>query len=167
MAGTELRARHGRGEFSLSTMMKQWIIGALSVLVRLRARIVGPRVIVYYRYPLFVRKAEALSDELRRHGFRSEVRAGTSPWTRALLRADADLWIGFWNGVPVAWLPTRYIFINAEPLNLPIWFEDQRFMAAMKGALEVWGYRQKDEQFVRRLGLPFHFYPMGYSSYYE
>ena len=65
-------------------------------------------VIVFYKHSIFARKSEAFADLLRSRGFRTKVRSWTFS-TRALLKSSPDLWIGFWNHVPLEYLPKNYI----------------------------------------------------------
>jgi hypothetical protein len=154
--GWRARRALGRAAFPATCL-------ALKVITRLRRR----RVFVYYNFPDFARKAAALADLLLRRGFRAELRCGMSFTTRALLKASPDLWIGFWNEVPVEMLPRNYVFLNGEPLNVKKWSANSNWNAAMKGAREVWGYSRGNAEHVQSLGVLFHFVPFGYAPYYE
>ena len=124
--------------------------------------------IVYYAGPcVFSRKAEAFADLLRGRGFHTEVRSSMSFSTRALLKSSPDLWIGFWNEVPLEFLPKNYIFVNAEPLHVERWSNNTDWFKAMKNAKAIWGYVRHHAEFVEKLGTPFHFVPFGYAPYYE
>lgn len=127
------------------------------------------RVVVYFAYPDFARKSEAIADLLRRRGFRSDVRSGLSFLGRARVKFSPDLYIGFWNEFHFypAYLPRRYIFFNAEPLHIPKWKDDADWFAAMRGALQVWGYARHHEAYVTPLGVPYRYVPFGYAPYYE
>jgi hypothetical protein len=135
--------------------------------VRIRVRRRPRRVLVFYRHPAFARKAEAFTDLLRRQGIDVELLSGLSFRMRALLAASDDLWIGFWFQVRPEFLPANYIFVNTEPLSVVESSGDAAWFDAMANAREVWGYRRSDEEYVRRLGVPFHFVPLGYAAYYE
>lgn len=50
---------------------------------------------VYYAWPDFARKAEAIADLLRRRGLPAGVCSGTSFVRRTQMKWSADLWIGF------------------------------------------------------------------------
>jgi len=129
----------------------------------------GPkqRIVVYYAYPDFERKAMAIADLLRKRGFPAEVRSGAGFLRRARVKLSPHLHVGFWNQFSNAYLPQRYIFFNAEPLSIPLWRDDPRWPAAMRGALQVWGYRREHRDQVTALGVPYRFVPFGYAPYYE
>jgi hypothetical protein len=148
---------------ALETMALRVMCVGLGVLGRLRAR----RVIVYYKFPDFARKAEAIADLLRTRGFRAEVRSGMSLSTLARLKSNSDLWIGFWNELPVSLLPKHYVFYNAEPLNVSKWRDNPEWSAAMRNSLGVWGYSKSNAAPVAQLGARFHHVPFGYAPYYE
>jgi hypothetical protein len=123
---------------------------------------------MYYKWPDFARKSEAFADLLRRRGFCVKICSGESLLMRARLTSSPDLWIGFWNELGVEWLPKKYIFINAEPLNVNVaWRDFPKWFGAMTRAKAVWGYSKSNEEHVLRLGVPFHFVPFGYAPYYE
>lgn len=153
----------------LRSIVKEFAFRGLCLLLRICGRFRHRRVIVYYSHPFYFQKSEALAEILRRHGFPTEVCSGMSFLTRALLKSSPDLWIGFWFGVPLEFLPTNYILWNPEPLDRQRertgvnadWF------AAMRNAREVWDYKRSNADSVKNLGVPFHFVPFGYAPYYE
>ena len=125
------------------------------------------RIIVYYGWPDFARKAEAVADLLRRRGLKPLVRSGRS-WIRCLqIHSSRDLWIGFWNVYRTDYMPANYIFFNGEQLDLPHWKEDEDWSRGMRDALEVWDFSQTNEKYVTRLGARFRYVPFGYAPYYE
>lgn len=150
-------------------MVKPVAFPVMCRLFWIRERLRRRRVIVYCKYPGFVRKSEALADLLRRRGFRAAVRTGMSFSTRALLKSSPDLWIGFWNKVPLEFLPKNYILWNAEPLDRQRVGTGvgPRLFAAMKNAREVWGYTRSNQEHAAILGVLFHFVPFGYAPHYE
>lgn len=153
---------------ALRSIAKQLAFGGLYLLFYISCRLRRRRVILYYAgHYAFSRKSEAFADLLRGRGFHTEVRSSMSFSTRALLKASPDLWIGFWNGVPLEFLPKNYIFVNAEPLHVKRWGDNTDWFKAMKSAKAVWGYERHDAEFVEKLRAPFHFVPFGYAPYYE
>lgn len=123
---------------------------------------------MYCRQPrAYARKSEAFADLLRSRGFRTEVRSGLSFSTLVLLKSSLDLWIGFWNHVPFELLPKHYIFVNAEPLDVTKWNDNVLWHEGMRNARAVWGYKRSDAEHVEKLGVPFHYVPLGYAPYYE
>lgn len=134
---------------------------------RIGGRLRRGRVIVFYRHPAFARKAEAFTELLRAQGIDARLRTGLSFTMRARLAASDDTWVGFWYRVPVQFLPARYVFVNTEPLSVVQTSGDTEWFEAMKHALEVWGYRQSDREYVEPLGVPFCFVPLGYAPHYE
>lgn len=153
---------------ALRSIAKQLAFFVLCPLLYIRCRLRRRWVIVFYPgHYAFSRKAEAFADLLRRRGFHTEVRSRVSFLVRALAKSSPDLWIGFWNGVPLEFLPKNYIFVNAEPLYVKRWGDNTEWFKAMKNAKAVWGYERHDAEFVEKLGTPFHFVPFGYAPYYE
>ncbi len=156
-----------RRVFSRSTTKKAAFHG-LCLLLQIHCRLRRRRLIVYYKDPDFARKSEAFADLLRKRGFHTEVRSGFSFSARALLKSSPDLWIGFFNGVPLEFLPKNYIFLNAEPLNVKDeWNDLADWFEAMRNAREVWDYNMSNAEYVEKLAVPFHFVPFGYAPYYE
>jgi hypothetical protein len=139
----------------------------LCLLFRLRGNRRCRKVVVYYHELAFARKAEALAELLLKRGIPTEVRSGMSLWTRVLLTSSPDLWIGFWNNVPLLLLPRNYIFWNAEPLNVTRWSDNADWRDAMKSAKVVWGYTRSNLEYIEKLGVPFTVVPFGYAPYYE
>ncbi|MGQ0802749.1 MAG: hypothetical protein ACT4PI_02620 [Actinomycetota bacterium] len=135
--------------------------------LRLFGRFRRRRVVVYYRHPAFARKSEAIADLLRRRGFRTQVRSGLSLSMLVRLKSSLDLWIGFWNNVPFELFPKNYIFVNAEPLAISRWTDNVHWSKGIRNARGVWGYKRSEAEHVERLGVPFHFVPLGYAPYYE
>lgn len=161
---------------ALRSIVKQLAFFGLCPLLYIRCRLRRRGVIVFSGHPVFSRKSEAFADLLRRRGFHTEVRSRMSFLTRALAKSSPDLWIGFWNGVPLEFLPKTYIFVNAEPLHILVnaeplhvkrWGDYTDWFKAMKNAKAVWGYKRQDAEFVEKLGVPFHLVPFGYAPYYE
>jgi len=125
------------------------------------------RVVVYYAWPDFARKAKALAEALESHGIPTVVRSGTGFLARARVKFSPNLHIGFWNHFYPEYMPARYIFYNAEPLGLARWRDNEEWRFKMRGALQIWGYTRTDERYVANLGIPYHFVPFGYAPYYE
>lgn len=157
-------------------IVKRLVFFGLCPLLYIRCRLRRRRVIVFSGHPVFSRKSEAIADLLRRRGFHIEVRSGMTFLTRALAKSSPDLWIGFWNRVPIEFLPKNYIFVNAEPLDIienadPLhvkrWSDNKDWFKGMKNARAVWGYVRHHAEFVEKLGVPYHFVPFGYAPYYE
>ena len=152
----------------LRSAIKKVACHSLSTALRIHRHLRGKKVMVYYKWPDFERKAGAFADLLRRQGFDSEVCSGESFSMRMLLRSSPDLWLGFWNELPNDLLPRNYIFLNAEPLNVNVtWRDMPKWFTAMKNARAVWGYAKSNADFVTKLGVPFRFVPFGYAPYYE
>jgi hypothetical protein len=139
----------------------------LCLLFRIRGLVRPRRAIVYYHWLDFERKAEAIADALRRRGIRTEMRLGYALMRRAEMKASSDLWIGFWNLIPLELLPRKYVFINSEPLEAKAWAENRPWFDAMSRARQVWGYREADAATVDSMGVPFAYVPFGYSPWYE
>jgi hypothetical protein len=125
------------------------------------------RIVVFYAWPDFARKAEALADLMRRRGLPVVVRTGKSLVLRSQVASSRDLFIGFWNDHPLVYMPRHYVFYNGEPLSVPRWRDNADWWAAMRGALSIWGYAPGNEAFVAPLGIAFTYVPFGYAPYYE
>ncbi len=125
------------------------------------------KIFVYYLYPDFERKAAAIADLLRRRGFNTELSTGLKLKTRVQLRGSPDLWVGFWNQVPMALLPHYYIFLNAEPIDVKLWSENEDWFRAMGNAQRVWSYTRSTVEYARQRGVSAQFVPFGYAPYYE
>jgi hypothetical protein len=151
----------------LRPLVKKTLFRGVCLLIRLHGSLRQPRVLLFYAYPDFARKTNALAALLRNRGFPVDVHSGAQFEMRALLKASPDLWIGFWNEFPVALLPRNYVFLNAEPLHVKRWRDNTDWRQAMKNALEVWDYKRSNKEFVEQLGVPFYFVPFGYTTYYE
>ena len=119
------------------------------------------RVIVFYVWPDFARKAEAYADLLRRRGFQPVLRSGRSWFRYFQVHASRDLWIGFWNEYRTDYMPDDYIFINGEQLHLPHWRDDANWTRGLRDAREVWDFARANEQYVKPLGVPWRFVPFG------
>jgi hypothetical protein len=153
---------------SSRSSIKKLAFHGLCLLLYIHCRLRRRRVVVYYKHPDFARKSEAFADLLRKRGFHTEVRSGFSFSARALLKSSPDLWIGFFNQVPLEFLPKNHIFINAEPLNVKDdWNDVAHGFEAMRNAREVWDYSRSNAEYLERLAVPFHFVPFGYAPYYE
>jgi hypothetical protein len=124
-------------------------------------------VFVYYGWPDFERKAEAIADLLRRRGFDAVVRTGRSLFKYLQLSSSPNLWIGFWNEYHAGYMPDSYIFYNGEQLSMPHWKDDESWTRGLRNALEVWDYAPSNEQIVAGLGVRFQYVPFGYAPYYE
>ena len=135
----------------------------LAVTDRLHRR----RIVVFYAWPDFARKAEAIADLMRRRGLPVTVKAGKSLLLRNQVAASRDLFVGFWNDHPLVYMPRQYVFYNGEPLSVPRWRDNAEWWAQMRGALSIWGYAQGNAAFVAPLGIPFTYVPFGYAPYYE
>lgn len=125
------------------------------------------RVVVYYAWPDFARKAQALARALESGGIPTVVRTGLGFLVRARVRVSTELHIGFWNHFYPEDLPERYIFYNAEPLGLSRWRDNRPWRDMMHGALQIWGYARRDHFHVDYFGMPYRYIPFGYSPYYE
>ena len=140
-------------------------------LLRLSIRAAGwfrrRKIVVFYVWPDFERKAEAIADLLRRRGFPAAVRSGDSRVQRVAISASRDLWIGFWNEYPTEYAPKNYIFYNAEQLSLPRWRDDPNWIHGLQNALEVWDYSDANESYLSRFGKQIRRVPFGYAPYYE
>lgn len=128
---------------------------------RLRPR----RVILYYLFPDFSRKIAAIASALRGRGFETEVRTGSSIYRRAEMKASADLWIGFWNHLPLESLPENYVFFNGE--SRIIWEQSPGWVNAMRRATAVWDYYKPNVAYAASLGIRSSYVPFGFSPYYE
>lgn len=122
---------------------------------------------ICYAWPDFDRKARALVELFRQHGFRTELVVANTRAARARVRASKCLHIGFWNEFYADSLPARYVFYNAEPLTLKRWSDNEDWMKTLTGALEVWGYAQHHESILDQLGVPHKFVPFGYAPFYD
>jgi hypothetical protein len=125
------------------------------------------RVFVYYAFPDFERKAKAIASLLRERGILARACSGASVFRRAQIKSSLDLWIGFWNDFSWEALPSHYIFFNAEPLCVPRWQGNEEWLAAMRGAIEIWDYNRLNQAQLLGLGRPFQHVPFGYAPYYE
>ena len=125
------------------------------------------RIIVYYIWPDFARKAAGIADLLRRRGFDVVLRTGRSPFGYIRTSTSRDLWIGFWNEYRTDYMPANYIFFNGEQLSMPHWSSDDNWARGMRNAIEVWDYSRSNEQYVTPLGVPFRYVPFGYAPFYE
>lgn len=125
------------------------------------------RVVVYYAWPDFARKAHALAAALESGGIPTVIRTGLGFLARARVRVSTELHIGFWNHFYPQDLPERYIFYNAEPLGLSRWRDNRTWRDMMHGARQIWGYARGDQLHVDHFGMPYRHVPFGYSPYYE
>jgi hypothetical protein len=140
---------------------------ALRLLLAAADRLHRRRIVVFYAWPDFARKAEALADLMRRRGLPVVVKSGKSLVLRNQVASSRDLFVGFWNDHPLVYMPRHYVFYNGEPLSVPRWRDNADWWAGMRGALSVWGYAQNNAPIVASLGVPFAFVPFGYAPYYE
>ena len=138
-----------------------------SAAVRLRRSGAAPQIVVYHAWPDFARKCEAIADLLRARGFPAVVRTGTSLYDRVQVRDSPDLHIGFWNEYPVGYMPSRFIFFNAEPLHADFWSGDEQWFALMRKAVDVWDYSAANVPIHQARGNPVRVVPLGYAPYYE
>lgn len=152
----DFRAKGGRCIIALLT--------GLSLLFRPTSR--RPRrIVLYYLFPDFAKKTEAIAATLRNHGLPAEVRTGFSLYRRVQMKASPDLWIGFWNHIPLEFLPKNYIFFNGEPRI--IWEQSPGWISAMRRATAVWDYYRPNIAYAASLGINSSYVPFGFSSYYE
>lgn len=169
--------------------VKRAAFHGLCVISRLRGMASGRKVVVYYVQDIFARKAEALASLLRDRGLPVEVRSGLSRAARVQLKARRDLWIGFWNSVPLEHMPQDYIFWNAEPISIKRWaadgdwsdlsqgvnsvrFHESRHLRsaweqAIVQAKAMWSYTPASTAAAKQLGKSATFVPFGYAPYYE
>jgi hypothetical protein len=166
-ARPQLRPLPPRLSTQVRTAVRRKILSTLAATNRLVRGSRARKVVIYYAWPDFARKSEAIADLLRQHDIPVEVRTGLSFGRRVSNRVSTDLWIAFWNQYYMDYLPARYIFFNAEPLDVREWREDTEWFDAMRGAAEVWGYSAANAPWVESLGVPFRHVPFGYAPYYE
>lgn len=139
----------------------------LSFFLRIPGRTRRRRLILYYKYPDFARKTEAMADLLCRRGFQPEVRSGTSFAKKMETLASNDLWVGFWVSVPGRFMPRHYVFFNAEPLHVPPWDTNDEWFEKISGAEAVWNYTRSGTQRLVDAGIGARFVPFGYAPHYE
>jgi hypothetical protein len=140
---------------------------AFRLLLAAADRLHRRRIVVFYAWPDFARKAEALADLTRRRGLPVVVKSGKSLLLCHQVASSRDLFVGFWNDHPLVYMPRHYVFYNGEPLSVPRWRDNGDWWAAMRGALSIWGYAERDAPSVTALGVPFAYVPFGYAPYYE
>lgn len=129
-------------------------------------RIERKKIVVYYQWPDFERKARAISGLLNAHNIPSIVRSGTGPWKREITKHSRQYHIGFWNLYPEEFLPQRYVFINAEPMHVARWQSKER-LEAISAATEVWDYTASSAALTEATNNAVTVVPFGYAHYYE
>jgi hypothetical protein len=156
---------------TLQGRIRRTAVRSLAAIGRIPFRMAGVlrrrRLVVYYAWPDFARKAAAIADLLRRRGFPAELRSGVTPLRYLSMSASRDLWIGFWNEYRTDYIPRDYFFVNGEQLDLPHWRDDESWIRGLRGAIEVWDYSKSNERHVAALGVPYRHVPFGYAPFYE
>lgn len=147
---------------ALKTVIKACIALVARVFVRLERK----KVVVFYGAPDFERKARAISGLLNAHQIPSIVRTGSGPWKREITKQSKQFHIAFWNRYPLAYLPRRYVFINAEPMHVLRWQAKAR-LRAIEAAIEVWDYTTASAAITELTNKAVTVVPFGYASYYE
>lgn len=118
---------------------------------------------------IFDDKCRILADCLERAGFAVSIeREVPTSRLRRWQRRD-EIWIGYWNHVPLDRLPRRYIAMQSEPMRVEDawWTEQPEWIPMLRGAIEVWDYHDTNRSVVEQLGPPFCFLPCGYSPLHE
>jgi len=118
---------------------------------------------------LFDDKCLILVDCLRRLGFEAEIDLSLPDrWSSAEPRRE-DLWIGYWDNVPLRSLPPRYIAMQTEPMRVAgaWWTEQEDWIPMLRGAVDVWDYQESNESIIEGLGRPFHHVPCGFSPLHD
>lgn len=124
-------------------------------------------VLVYAYWPAFSYKVDGWVETLTRHEFRATAVTGLSLSTQARLRHSPNLWLGYWHSVPPEWLPSRFVFLNSEPIGVAKWAEGSQWFEAIRKSQVVWTYSRPTEAALARLGVPVRYVPFGYTPLYE